>query len=128
MNGFIYRTLTVVFALLLVASAHGVELASAATAPARSDCHDCGCASECACRGPAKGCNCGSEGLTVKNACGCGCSDGMHMVGGPSWKSLVARSCGMGAPNVIWTATEALGDGQAWRLAHEHEHPPRLLS
>jgi hypothetical protein len=128
MKAVVVNTLTVALALALFASAHGAELVSTAMNPARSDHHDCGCSDGCSCRGPVKGCNCSTEGAGLKTSCGCGCSDGLHAIGGSTWKSLLARSCDLRAPTMIWTPAHDRADAQAWRLAYEHKHPPRALS
>jgi len=128
MKVFIVRTLTVALTLALLASAHGAELVSTAMNPPRTDHHDCGCSDGCSCRGPVKGCNSSKESVAVKTSCGCGCSDGLHVIGGSSSKSLLAVSCDLGAPTMIWTPAHDRADAHALRLAFEHKHPPRALS
>ena len=122
------RALNVAVALVVLSTAHGGEFVLAVTTPAPAGSHDCGCSDGCACKGPSKGCNCSKKGVTLKNACGCGCSGNLHVMGGSAPKSLLACTCDLGAPVMIWTPLPDMARPQAWRLAFEHRHPPRALT
>lgn len=128
MKTFALRTLTVALTLVLLAGANGGELASAATAPAQPDQHDCGCSDGCSCRGPVMGCNCSRQGVSLKTTCECGCSDGRHAIAGSWLKSLEARSCDLGAPMLIWAPICDRAGLREPSLDFEHEHPPRFFS
>jgi hypothetical protein len=129
MNVIIFRALPIATALALLVGVHGAELLStAAEIHARSGGHDCGCADECGCRGPVKGCNCSSQGTSIKARCGCGCSEPMHRGGATTWESVLTGSCSVGAPILDWSFLSLGSDIHAWRLAFEHEHPPRYAS
>jgi len=127
MKAVVVRTLTFALALVLFTGAHGAELVLKSTTPGSSDSHDCGCSDECACRGPVQGCNCSKTGVSLKAVCGCGCSDDLHAIGGLTWKSLLTHRCRLRAPILIWTPLFDQTLSQAWRLAFEHTHPPRVL-
>jgi len=128
MNAAIFRTLLVATSLALIVGVHGGELCAAAGMQAEKGCHDCGCAEECSCKGPATGCSCSKKGVSLKTACGCGCAEPMHMGAMSSWKSFPAQDCAVIAPELIWSSTPSAGESQSWHLAHEHEHPPRSSS
>jgi len=127
MNVAVVRTLILALALVIISSANGAELVLTATSPAPSGAHDCGCSDGCACKGPAQGCNCSKKGVSLKTVCDCGCSGNLHAIGGSTCKSLLARSCDLGAPLLISSPLSDVARPQAWRLAFEHRHPPRAL-
>ena len=127
MKVFVVRTLNIALALVVLSSAHGAELVLTATTPPATGNHDCGCSDGCACKGPAKGCNCSRKGGTLKSVCNCGCSGNVHAIGGSTCKSLLARSCDLGAPLLISAPLSDSARPQAWRLVFEHRHPPRAL-
>jgi len=87
---------------------HGTEVAIAAQPQPDSD--DCGCSTECACRGPDKGCGCYSPGLTMEARCGCGGSGPQHEGMAPSWDTEFAPACAMGAPLLMWSPAPDPGD------------------
>lgn len=126
MNAVVFRVLLVAISLALIVSVHGGEVCAAAAIPADSGCHDCGCATECACKGPATGCACSKNGVSLKSLCNCGCSDTIHMGMASSWKSFPAQTCAVIAPELIWSSAPKAGESQSWRFAYEHEHPPRV--
>lgn len=128
MNVVISRALPVAISLALIVGVHGTEILATAQPSPQTGCHDCGCASECSCRGPVKGCACNSKGPSIKTNCNCGCSGTIHLGGISSWESVFAGTCGLNRPLLVWSTPPGLGDSEAWRLAFEHEHPPRLLS
>lgn len=128
MNAVIFRVLLIAISLALIVSVHGGELCAAAAIQADSGCHDCGCASECSCKGPAMSCACSKNGVSLKSICGCGCSDPKHIGIASPWKSFPAQTCAVIAPELIWSSAPRVGESQSWRLAYEHEHPPRTPS
>ncbi len=125
MRVIIDRVLPVALAIVFLAGVHGTEVVMAALP--QPDSHDCGCSTECACRGPDNGCGCYSQELTMEARCGCGASGPQHEGMAPSWDTEFAPACSMGAPLLISSAAPDPGDPQAWRLPYEHEHPPRPL-
>ena len=128
---FVFRALSLVFTLALIFCVHGAELSAAAGMQGMQNengCHDCGCASDCSCKGPAKGCACSQQGVSLKTACGCGCSEPMHMGAASSWKSVPAQGGSTIVPELIWSSLPVADQSQSWRLAYEHKHPPRLSS
>jgi len=120
------KVLPVALSIVFLAGVHGAEVLMAAQAQA--DSHQCECSTDCACRGPDNGCSCSRPEVSMKARCGCGGSGPQHEGMAPSWHTVLAPSCSMGAPLLIWSPTPDLGDSQAWRLPYEHEHPPRPLS
>ncbi len=128
MHVYAFRVSQFVFSLALILGVHGAEFRSAAALRTATGCHDCGCATECSCRGPVKGCACGQKGTSLKTTCGCGCSKTMHMGATSFWESILCGACTVGAPDPIWTPTPGLGESHSWRLAYEYEHPPRASS
>jgi len=125
MRVIIDRMLPVALAIVFLVGLHGTEALMAAQAQLSS--HDCGCSTDCACRGPDNGCDCSRPEFTIKARCGCGGSGPQHGGMAPSWHTVLAPGCSMGAPLLMWSSTPNLGDPQAWQLPYEHEHPPRPL-
>ena len=117
--------LPVALAIVFLVGLHGTEALMAAQAQLSS--HDCGCSTDCACRGPDNGCDCSRPEFTIKARCGCGGSGPQHGGIAPPWHTELAPGCSMGAPFIMWSSTPNLGDPKAWRLPYEHEHPPRPL-
>ena len=116
----------VALAIVFLAGVHGTELALVVDGPPGG--HKCGCATDCACRGPDHGCGCSRAGPSIKGRCGCGGSEQNHQGTAPSWDTVLAPACSLGAPLLVWSAVPARGDSQAWRLPYEHERPPESLS
>lgn len=125
MKGNIVRSVSLLFAIVFVVSVHGAEVLTAAQAqPERSSCE---CASDCVCRSPSKDCNCSGPELTMKARCGCGGPDSHHEGTAPSWDTVFAKTCCLGAPPLIVSPAPILGDPEALRIPFEHEHPPKPL-
>ncbi len=121
-------TLPVALALMLIVSVHGVEYVAAAQMQPSSGCNDCDCTKECGCRGPVKSCGCGSKGLSVKARCQCGCSEQIHINVASSSKSTLVPTSPVVGPYLTWSFTPEFGTPLSWRLAFEHDHPPKILS
>ncbi len=122
------RALPVALALMLIVSVHGVDYLAASQMQPRSSCNSCDCTRECGCRGPVKTCGCGSKGLSIKARCRCGCSDQIHLTAASSWKSTLAPARPVVGPDLGWSHAPGLGTPLSWRLAYEHDHPPRPLT
>ena len=125
MRVIIDKMLPIALAIVFLAGVHGSEALVAAQP--QPDCGDCGCSTECECRGPDNGCGCDRRELTIKARCGCGGSGRQHDGVASSWHTVLALACSMGAPLLMCSPAPNLGDPQAWRLPYEHEHPPRSL-
>ena len=119
------RVASLCFAIVFGFSLHGAEILEAAQAPPREA--TCKCASDCACRTPAKDCNCSDPELAMKARCGCGGSGHQHEGTAPSWDTMFAQSYILGAPALISSPAPGPDDPQKRRLPFEHEHPPRTL-
>ena len=111
MRVIIDRVLPVALAIVFLAGVHGTEVVMAALP--QPDSHDCGCSTECACRGPDNGCGCYSQELTMEARCGCGASGPQHEGMAPSWDTEFAPACLMGAPLLI--SSPAPDPGEATR-------------
>lgn len=122
------RTLPVALALMLIVSVHGVEYVAASRSQPKSGCADCQCTKECGCRGPVKSCGCGSKNPSLKANCKCGCSEPVHIDAASSCKSTLAPAHPVVGPHLTWSLAPEIGTPLSWRLAHEHEHPPRAPS
>lgn len=125
MNRLVDSFLPIALAITFVTVVHGTEVANAVQFV--PDDHSCECAKDCACRGPDAGCGCSRPELTMKGRCGCGGSQPEHEGTTPSWDVEFALRCSYVAPLLIQQSPPVPGIPRAWRLAFEHEHPPRTL-
>jgi hypothetical protein len=121
----IARALIVACALTYIAGVHCIELLSAAMTPTASHSRDCGCVDGCSCREPTTGGCCPDTVESLKTLCGCGCGGSVHVTGGSSWEGLLTPSGGLGFPEPFGQPPARAADPPSWRLAFEHEHPPR---
>jgi hypothetical protein len=128
MNPAIARALIVACTLTYIAGVHGTELLAAATTPTVSHSRDCGCVDGCSCRGPSKGGCCPGTVESLTTSCGCGCGGTDHTAVGSTWEGLLTPTGGLGAPDLFWRPADLPDNPHSWRLAYEHEHPPRFLS
>ena len=125
MSTIVGRILSLLFAIVFVLGVHGTEVLTAAQAQPEND--TCECTSDCACRSPSKDCNCSGPELTMKARCGCGGSDSQQEGTAPSWDTVFAPACFLGAPPLISSSAPNLADPLRRRLPYEHEHPPKPL-
>ena len=126
MNVIVHRTLSVAFALAFIVNAHAAEaLAMAEIVGASSGPHECGCSSGCACRSTDK--DESRDRSAIRGRCSCGCSDPLHLEG-PSTETIYTAFWLLSEPLLAWIPVETLGDSPVWRLAFEHEHPPRVAA
>jgi len=125
MSTIVGRFLSLLFAIVFVVGVHGTEVLTAAQAQPENA--TCECTSDCACRSPSKDCNCSGPELTMKARCGCGGSDSQPEGTAPSWDTVFAPACFLGAPPLISSSAPNLADPLRRRLPYEHEHPPKPL-
>ena len=117
------NALPLVLSIVFAVGVHGAELLT--VAQARTDSQKCGCAADCACRGADQGCSCSKPALSITARCGCGGSEPRHEISTPSWDIVFSEGCRVAGPLLALRAAPGSGVPRAWRLAHEHEHPPR---
>jgi hypothetical protein len=111
---------------VFLAGVHGTEVLMSVQAGAGGQ--GCGCSTECSCRTPDQGCGCSRSEASMKARCGCGGTAPLHDGISSSWDTVFAQAWPLEAPRLKWSPAPVRGDVLAWRLAFEHEHPPRTLA